>query len=148
MIPCYRTHGSKKRINKSIQEECKIWILVVEAYGSVVQFRTYQGATKGKQFASSIKWGLGENVVQRLMECLAPAFDCDIFMDNNYRALHLLTHIGVNNIWATELDYANAINGRNSCQKKRKVATLNSTYQTNKKQRIFDSGWLEQQQVN
>ena len=104
MIPCYGTHDSKKRINKSIQEECKIWILVVEAYGYVVQFRTYQGATKGKQFASSIKWGLAENVVQRLMECLAPAFDCDIFMDNNYRALHLLTHIAVNNIWATELD--------------------------------------------
>ena len=55
MIPCYGTHGSKKRINKSIQEECKIWILVVEAYGYVVQFRTYQGAKKGKQFASSTK---------------------------------------------------------------------------------------------
>ena len=33
-------------------------------------------------------------------------------------------------------------------KKKRKVATLNSAYQTNKRERIFDSGWLEQQQVN
>ena len=33
-------------------------------------------------------------------------------------------------------------------KKKKKVATLNSTYQTNKKHRIFDSGWLEQQQLN
>ena len=120
MIPCYRNHGSNQRINKSIQEECKIWILVAEAYGYVIQFRTYQAAKKGKQFASSTKCVLGENVVLRLMECLAPAFACDIFMDNNYRALHLLTHIGVNKIWETELDYANAINGRNSCQKKEK----------------------------
>ena len=52
------------------------------------------------------------------MECLAPAFGCDIFMDNNYRAIYLLTHTGVNKIWATELDYANATNG----EKKRKVA--------------------------
>ena len=98
MIPCYGNHGSNQRINKSIQEECKIWILVAEAYGYVIQFRTYQAAKKGKQFASSTKCVLGENVVLRLMECLAPAFACDIFMDNNYRALHLLTHIGVNKI--------------------------------------------------
>ena len=98
MIPCYGNHGSNQRINKSIQEECKIWILVAEAYGYVIQFRTYQAAKKGKQFASSTKCGLGENVVLRLMECLAPAFACDIFMDDNYRALHLLTHIGVNKI--------------------------------------------------
>ena len=96
MIPCYGNHGSNQRINKSIQEECKIWILVAEAYGYVIPFRTYQAAKKGKQFAS--KCGLGENVVLQLMECLAPAFACDIFMDNNYRALHLLTHIGVNKI--------------------------------------------------
>ena len=31
---------------------------------------------------------------------------------------------------------------------KRKVATLNSAHQRNKKQHIFDSGWLEQHQVN
>ena len=98
MIPCYRTHGSNQRINKSTQEKFKIWILVAEAYGYVVQFRTYQGAKKGKQFASSTKCGLEENVVLRLMECLAPAFGCDIFMDNNYRAIYLLTHTGVNKI--------------------------------------------------
>ena len=120
MIPCYGTHGSNQRINKSIQEKCKIWILVAEACGYVVQFRTYQGAKKGKQFASSTKFGLGENIVLRLMECLTPAFGCDIFMDNNYRALRLLTHIGVNKICATELDYANAINGRNSSRNKKK----------------------------
>ena len=63
MIPCYRSHGGKQRINnKSIQEEYKIRVLVVEVYGYVVHFRPYQGGKKGKHFPSSIKWGLGENV--------------------------------------------------------------------------------------
>ena len=52
--------------NKSIQEEYKIWVLIAEAYGYVVQFKPYQGAKKGKQFASSAKWELGENVALRL----------------------------------------------------------------------------------
>ena len=63
MIPCYGTHGSRQQIKKTIQEEYKIWVLVAEVYGYVVQFRLYQGAKKGKQFASSTKWRLGENVV-------------------------------------------------------------------------------------
>ena len=68
MIPCYRTYGSRQRINsKSIQEEYKIWVLSAEAYGYVVQFRPYQGAKKGKQVASSTKWRLGENVFQLLV---------------------------------------------------------------------------------
>ena len=120
MIPCYGTHGSNQQINKSIQEKCKIWILVAEACGYVVQFKTYQSAKKGKQFPSSTKCGLGESVVLWLMECLTPAFGCDIFMNNKYRTLRLLTHIGVNKICATELDYANAINGRNSSRNKKK----------------------------
>ena len=67
MITYCGTHGSSQRINnKSIQEEYKIWVLTVEAYGYVVQFRPYQGAKKGKQVASSGKWELGENVVLRL----------------------------------------------------------------------------------
>ena len=56
MIPCYRTHGSRQRINKSIQEEFKICVLVTEAYDYVVQFTPYQGAKKGKQFVSCTKW--------------------------------------------------------------------------------------------
>ena len=97
MIPCYGTHSSNQRINKPIQEECKIWILVAEAYGYVVQLRKHQGAKKGKQFASSTKCGLGENLVLRLMECLAPAFGCDIFMHNNYRVDLLQFYYNSNN---------------------------------------------------
>ena len=53
MIPCNGTHGNRQRINQSIQEEQKTWVLVAEADGYVVQFRSYQGAKKGKQVASS-----------------------------------------------------------------------------------------------
>ena len=48
--------------NKSIQEECKIWVLIAEAYGYVVQFKRYQDAKKKKQVASSAKWKLGKNI--------------------------------------------------------------------------------------
>ena len=59
MIPCCGIHDSRQQINsKSIQEEYKVWVLVAEAYGYEVQFRPYQGAKKGKQATSSIKWGL------------------------------------------------------------------------------------------
>ena len=60
------------------------------------------------------------------MEFLAPAFGCDIFMDNNYRSFRLLTHIGVN-IWATELDYANALSLGETAAKKK--AFLSSVHQ-------------------
>ena len=83
MIPCNGTHGSRQRINnKLIQDEYKIKILVVEAYSYVVPFRPYQGAKKGKHVASSTKWGLGENVLLQLMECLTPTVSFDIFMNN------------------------------------------------------------------
>ena len=36
-----------------------------------------------RQVASSTKWGSGDNVVLRLMECLTPTVSFDIFTDNN-----------------------------------------------------------------
>ena len=49
MVPYYGTHDSRKRINsKLIQEEYKIWVLIAEAYGYVVQFNSYQSAKKQK----------------------------------------------------------------------------------------------------
>ena len=71
--------------NKAIQENYKIQVLVAEACGYVVQLRTNQDVKKEKrQVASSTKWGLGENVVLRLMECLTPTVCVDIFMDNYF----------------------------------------------------------------
>ena len=70
----------------------KIWVLA-EAYGYRVQFEPYQAVQKGKQVASSTKWGLGENDVLWLI-----------------------------NIWIfvslPTLEYANAL-GTNSCKKER-----------------------------
>ena len=39
----------------------KVQFPVAEAYGYLVHYRPCQGAKKGKQVASSTKWGLGEN---------------------------------------------------------------------------------------
>ena len=93
MIPCYRTHGSRQQVNnKKIQEEYKICVLAAEAYSYVFQFGPYQGAKKGKQVASSTKWGLGENVVLRMMECLTETFSFYIIKDNYFTSFDLLTH--------------------------------------------------------
>ena len=83
MIPYYGTHGSRQQINNNlIQDEYKICVVFAEACGNIVHFRPYEGAKKGKQVASSTKWGLGENVVLRLIGCLTPTVGFDIFMDN------------------------------------------------------------------
>ena len=69
-----------------------------------VHYRPYQGVNKGKQVASSTKWGLGDNVVLRLMECLTPTVSCHLFMTNYFtpfRLFCLLTHLGVNNMRAS-----------------------------------------------
>ena len=137
MISCYETRNSEQRISsKSIQGEYKIWVLVAEVYGYVVQFRPYQGAKKGKQVASSAKWKLGENIVLWLMDCLSPVFSFDMFMDNYFRSFCLLTYIGFNNIRATGMFSKNrlrkcTITGDKQQQKKN-VVTLNSAHQAKK----------------
>ena len=71
-ISCYANHGSRQRVrSKSIRIGYNIWVLA-DAYGYVVQFEPNQRVKKRKQVASSTKWGLGENVVLQLMECLPP----------------------------------------------------------------------------
>ena len=140
MIPCHGTHGSRHQINnKSIQEEYKIWVLVAEAYGYVVQLRLYKGAKKGKQVALSARWELGENLVLPLMECLSSTFSFD--MDNYFTSFCLLIHLGVNNIRATPVLNKNRLSkcttiGDKQLQKK-KVVTLCSAYQA-KKQGYFN----------
>ena len=67
--------------------------LDAEVYCYAVQFRPYQGgAREVKQVASCTKWGLEENVVLGLMECLTPTFSFYIFMDNYFTSFHVLTH--------------------------------------------------------
>ena len=58
---------------------------------------------KHSKVSYSTKWRLGENVVLRLMECLTPTVNFDIFMHNYFTSFHLLTCHGVNNIRATHV---------------------------------------------
>ena len=113
MTLCYGTDDSRQQINNiSVQEEYKIWVLVA-TYGYVVQLRPCQGAKNGKQFASSTKWLLGENIVLRLMECLTLTLIFDIFMVNYFTSIRLLTHFRFNNIretgYSTKIGHANAL---------------------------------------
>ena len=93
MISYFANHSSRQRINnKPVAMGFNIWVLA-EAYGYLVQFEPYQGVKRGKQVASSTNWGLGENVVLRLMKSLLPTI-----MNNYFTSFLLLTHLGVNNI--------------------------------------------------
>ena len=56
----------------------------IKSNSYLVHYRPYQGANKGKQVASSTKWGLRDNVVLRLMECLTPTVISDLFTDNYF----------------------------------------------------------------
>ena len=91
------TRGSRQRINKPIRVVYNIWVLT-ETYNYVVQFEPYQAVKKGKQIASSSKWGL--LLILRLMECLPPTVSYHIFM-NYFTSFRLLTHLGNSNIRAT-----------------------------------------------
>ena len=61
--------------------------------------------SKYSKVFSSTKWRLGENVALWLMECLTSSVSFDIFMDNYFTSFRLLTHLGVNNIRATQMHY-------------------------------------------
>ena len=88
-------------------------------------YRPYQGTKKGKQVASSTNFGLGDNVVLRLMECLTPTVSCDLFMDNYFTSFHLfvcLTTLELTTfeqeVCSTKIVYANTLSlGTNSCKK-------------------------------
>ena len=86
------------------------------------------------RIASSTKWGLGDNVVLRLMECLTPAVSFDLSMDNYFTSFCLFVCLPTlelttfeKEVYSTKTGYASLLSlGTNSC-KKRNVTTLNST---------------------
>ena len=106
---------------------------------------------KDSKVSPSTKWRLEENVVLQLMECFTPSVRFEIFMDNYFTSFSLLTHLGVNNIRATRVLSKNrlrkcTITGDKQLEK-RNGPTLNNAHQA-KKQREFDSGWLERHQCD
>ena len=85
MIPYCATHGNSKRLNnKLIQEEYKIWVLVAESCGFLVQFRQVQRK--------------GNRLTPLLNRDLEKTISFDLFMHNYFTCFCLLTHLGVNNI--------------------------------------------------
>ena len=135
MIPCYKTHGSRKRIkNQSVHEEYKIWVLVAEACGYIDQLRSYQGKKKEKPATSSTKWGLRKNFVMQLMECLTPAFNFDILWI-------IISHIFVclpptleltiveQQVCSAKIGYVIALSLETNSRKKSTLTTLNTAYQ-------------------
>ena len=88
MIPYCATHGNSKRLNnKLIQEEYKIWVLVAESCGFLVQFRQVQRK--------------GNRLTPLLNRDSEKTLSFDLFMRNYFTCFCLLNNIGVNNIWAT-----------------------------------------------
>ena len=141
----------KRTNNKSIQEEYKTWALVTEAYGYVVQFWRYKGAKKVKQVALSTKWGLGENVVLRLMERLILSFSFDIFIENYFTSFRLFTHLESTTleqqVCSAIKAYANPLSlVTSSCKKKERGHFEQHT--SSKNQCNFDSCCLEWQQCS
>ena len=112
----------------------------IKSNSYLVHYRPYQGTKKGKHFASSMKWGLGDNDVLRLMECLAPTVSFDLFMDNYFTSFGLFVSLPnlelttfEQEVCSTKIDYANPLSwGTNNC-KKRNLATLNSAVHVNQK---------------
>ena len=60
-------------------------------------------------YALHYKWRLRENVILLLMECLTPSVSFDVFMDDYFTFFRLLTHLGVNNLWATRVLNKNSL---------------------------------------
>ena len=59
----------------------------IKSNSYLVHYRPYQGV----EVASSTKWGLGDNVVLRLLEYLTPTVSFDILMDNSFKSFCLFT---------------------------------------------------------
>ena len=117
--------------------------LVAEAYGYLVHYRPYQGAKKGKQVATPTKWGLGENVVLRLVECLTPAVSFDIFMDNFFTSFRLLTNLGVNNNRATGVLHKNRLRQCTIIGEKKEHDYFEQRIVHQGKKQCNSCGWLE-----
>ena len=88
----------------------------IKSNSYLVHYRPYQGTKKGKQVASSTKWGLGDNVLLRLMECLTPTVSFDLFMDNYFISFRLFVCLPTlelitfeQEVCSTKIGYANTL---------------------------------------
>ena len=115
----------------------------IKSNSYLVHYRPYQGTKKGKQVASSTKWGLGDNVVLRLMECLIPAVSFNLFMGNYFSPFRLSLCLPTlalttfeQEVRSTKIGYANTLSSGTNSYKKKNVAALNSGGHIKQKCRI------------
>lgn len=131
MISCYRPHGSRQRINH-------LGLCRDTCFCSSV--RTISRCKKRKTGCTSYKWGLGENIVLRLMEYMPPTVCYHLFMNNYFISFQLAK--SEQQLCSTKISYENALSmAKNSG----KEFALNSVDQA-QKQLNFDDGWLKQKQ--
>ena len=122
----------------------------IKSNSYLVHYRPYQGTKKGKQVASSTKWGLGDNVLL-LMQCLTPTVSFDLFMDNYFTSFRLFVClpsleliIFEQEVCSTKIGYANTLSsGRNSCKKNKKRGHLEQRSARQAKTLCNLYGWLE-----
>ena len=100
---------------------------------NLVHYRRYQGVKRGKQVASSTKWGLKVNVVLWLMECLTSTVSCHLLMANYFTSFRLFVSLPTLElticeqvVCSTKIGYANTPSSGINSRKKRNVATLKS----------------------
>ena len=97
----------------------------IKSNSYLVHYRPYQGTKKGKKIASSVKWGLGDNVVLRLMECLTPTVSFDLFMDNYFTCSRLFVCLPIlelttfkQEVCSTRISYTNTLSSGATASKK------------------------------
>ena len=80
-----------------------------------------------------MKWGLGDNVVLRLMECLTPTVSFDLFMDNYFISFRLFVCLPTlelktckETVCSTKIGYQIHYRWGQKVAKKTNVVTLNS----------------------
>ena len=107
----------------------------IKSNSYLVHYRPYQGANKGKQVPTSTRWGLGDNVVLRFMECLTPTVSFNLFTDNYFISFCLFACLPTlelttfkQTVCSTKIGYANTLSSRKYSCKKRNVATLKSAW--------------------
>ena len=125
----------------------------IKSNSYLVHYRPYQGTKKGKQVASSMKWGLVDNVVLRLMECLAPTVSFNLFMDNYFTFFRLFVCSPTwvlttyeQEVCSRKIVYANILSSEINTCKKKKRGHFEQRSARLAKMLCNLCGWLERQQ--
>ena len=125
----------------------------IKSNSYLVYYRPYQGTKKGKQVASSTKWGFGDNVVLQLVKCLTPNVSFDLFTDNCFTSFCLFVCLPTlelttfeQEVCSSRIGCANTLSlGANSYRKKKRGHF--EQWSAHQEKTLCNlCGWLERQQ--